>query len=207
LVRRTRVKICGIKTPEIAHATASFGADAIGMVFYKESPRAVTMEQAEEICKILPPFVSKVGLFVDAEKHEIDDILNTINLDLLQFHGSESPDFCRGFNFPYIKVVRMQVGVDLQYFLSEYSDARALLLDTHNLNKYGGTGKVFDWSLIPQNPGKPIILAGGLNSGNVKKAIRQVMPYAVDVSGGVESEEGVKDLEKIEEFINEVNDV
>ena len=207
MVRRTRVKICGIKTPEIAHATACFGADAIGMVFYKKSPRAVTVEQAEEICKILPPFVSKVGLFVDAEKHEIDDILNTLDLDLLQFHGSESPDFCRGFNFPYIKVVRMQVGVDLQYFLSEYSDARALLLDTHNLNKYGGTGKVFDWSLIPQNPGKPIILAGGLNSGNVKKAIRQVMPYAVDVSGGVESEEGVKDPEKIEEFINEVNDV
>ena len=206
MIRRTRVKICGIKTPEVAHATACFGADAIGMVFYNESPRAVNLEQASEICKILPPFISKVGLFVDADKNEIDEILNTLSLDLLQFHGSEAPDFCRSFNFPYIKAVRMQDGVDLQYFVSEYNDARALLLDTHVESKYGGTGKVFDWSMIPLNPDKPIILAGGLNSGNVKEAIRMIKPYAVDVSGGVESGEGIKDIRKIEQFIHEVND-
>lgn len=203
---RIRVKICGIRNLETALVAAEMGADAIGLVFYERSPRFVTPEQADNICKHLPPFVNKVGLFVNAASDTIYPILEQVKLDTIQFHGDEPADFCHQFGIPYIKAVRMQAGVDLHSIMSEYANASAILLDAYVKGVEGGTGKNFDWSLIPKNFGKPIILAGGLNAGNVKLAIQQVSPYGVDVSGGVESEKGLKDPAKIKEFIREVND-
>lgn len=201
---RTRVKICGITRPEDALCASGAGADAIGLVFYDKSPRAVVIEQACEIISVLPPFVSTVGLFVNAEAEFIQGVLAALNLDVLQFHGDESAADCRLYNKPYIKAVRMREDVDLAAKVKEYPDTMAILLDTYIKDKEGGTGQVFDWNLIPSQAGKPIILAGGLRPDNIRQAIEQVHPYAVDVSGGVESEKGIKDSNKIEAFIQEV---
>jgi len=201
---RVRVKICGITRPADALAAACLGADAIGLVFYTGSPRAISIDRARDIVAVLPPFVSKVGLFVNARPEEINAALENVALDILQFHGDESPDQCRGYSKPYIKAVRMRKSVDLESFPDRFSDAMAFLLDAHVAGIRGGTGQTFDWSRIPAGLAKPIILAGGLTSENVAEAIRRVSPYAVDVSGGVESGKGIKDPAKIAEFIREV---
>lgn len=202
--RRTRAKICGITRTEDASAAASAGADAIGLVFYAKSPRAVTAEQAAAICAVLPPFITAVGLFVNADAEEVEAVLKKVPLDLLQFHGDESADYCRGFSRPYIKAVRMTEGVDLRAVANEHTSAQGLLVDSYQKGVPGGTGHTFDWAAIPDGLGKPVILAGGLVPDNVTDAIRQVRPYAVDVSSGVEQEKGIKDADKIIAFMRGV---
>lgn len=180
------------------------GADAIGLVFYQKSPRYIKLDKAAEITKILPPFVSKVALFVNASHEQVNSVLNTVDVDVLQFHGEESPEQCRHYGRPYIKAVRMREDVDLFQICDDYDDASALLIDSFVEGLHGGTGQKFDWSKIPENLNKKIILAGGLTVENVSAAIAEVSPYAVDVSGGVEIEKGIKDAVLIEEFIKEV---
>jgi len=201
----TRIKICGITRPEDALTAAMAGADAIGLVFYPKSPRAVTIEQAQAICAVLPPFVSVVGLFVDAEHFEVEDVLAAVHLDLLQFHGSETPAQCQAFATPYIKAIRMKDDADLIDAASQYASARGLLVDTFDPNEAGGTGETFDWDRVPDGLDAPIILAGGLEPGNVRAAIKQLSPYAVDVSSGVEVSKGIKDADKVRAFIKAVN--
>ncbi len=204
---RTRVKICGITRPEDARAAAKLGADAIGLVFYSASPRAVTIEQALAVCAALPPFVTRVGLFVNAPREEIQQVLHTVPLDLLQFHGDETPADCEGFGRPYVKALRMAAGMDVLATLASFSGAAGILLDSYKLGVPGGTGQTFDWSRVPRQTEHPIILAGGLTPGNVAMAIEQVRPYAVDVSGGVEAAKGIKDRDKMTAFMNEVQRV
>jgi len=196
-----RVKICGITRVEDALAAAAAGADAIGLVFYAKSPRAVDIEQAREILAVLPPFVTSVGLFVDAERSELERILASVPLDLLQFHGDESVQQCEAFGRPYIKALRVKAGDDIAAQVARYPSAQGILLDAYVEGVPGGTGEAFDWSLIPQTLSKPLILAGGLRPDNVAEAVSRVRPYAVDVSGGVEASKGVKDVEKIGAFI------
>lgn len=204
---RTRVKICGITRPQDALEAARLGADAIGLVFYPSSPRAVTVEQARAIVAVTPPFVTVVGLFVDAKPAEINAVLDAVRLDTLQFHGNEKAAECGRYGRPYIKALRMRQGVDVAAYARDHAGSAALLLDAHVEGVPGGTGLTFDWSLTPAGLDKPLILAGGLNPENVADAIRKVWPYAVDVSGGVESEKGIKDHRKMAKFINEVNHV
>lgn len=196
-----RVKICGITRVEDALAAAAAGADAIGLVFYAKSPRAVDIEQAREILAALPPFVTSVGLFVDAERSELERILASVPLDLLQFHGDESVQQCEAFGRPYIKALRVKAGDDIAAQVACYPSAQGILLDAYVEGVPGGTGEAFDWSLIPQALSKPLILAGGLRPDNVAEAVSRVRPYAVDVSGGVEASKGVKDVEKVGAFI------
>ena len=204
---RTRVKICGITRPEDAHAAALLGADAIGLVFYASSPRAVSIEQAQTIVCALPAFVTVVGLFVDAAPAEIEQVLQSVRIDTLQFHGHEAAEQCGRYRRPYIKALRMREDVDVAACARDYADAAALLLDTYHEKITGGTGEPFDWSRVPENINIPIILAGGLTPQNVVAAVRQVRPYGVDVSGGVESAKGIKDSQKMAAFIEEVNRV
>jgi len=204
---QTRVKICGITNIEDAKVAEDAGAYAIGLVFYKNSPRYIDISKAKEIVKNVTPLLNCVGLFVDADKAYINNILEQVNLDILQFHGQESEQACALYNKPYIKAIRMNEEINLLEEVKEYFSAKALLLDTYVEGILGGTGKVFDWNMIPRNLEKPIILAGGLNVDNVKDAINKVNPYAVDVSGGVEIEQGKKDPDKIKEFINETLNV
>lgn len=199
-----RSKICGITRIEDALVAADAGADAIGLVFYGKSPRAVSLQQAQAIIAALPPFVTTVGLFVDASSSELSAILDAVPLDLLQFHGDETPDDCERFQRPYIKALRVQPGVDLAAQIALYSAAAGVLLDTFVAGVPGGTGEAFDWSLVPRGLNVPIILAGGLTPDNVRCAIEQVQPYAVDVSGGVEASKGIKDAEKIRAFTRAV---
>ena len=203
-IARVRIKICGITRAEDALAAIHLGADAIGLVFYRDSPRVVSMNTARRIAGMLPPFVTKVGLFVNAAADEINHVLQGVALDVLQFHGDEQPADCGCYSKPYIRAVRMHDTVDVCKEAQRYAGASALLLDTYVESKRGGTGESFDWSKIPLDAGKPIILAGGLHAGNVANAIRQTLPYAVDVSGGVESGKGIKDARKMAEFIREV---
>ncbi len=204
---RSRVKICGITSVEDALHAARSGADAIGLLFYSPSPRAVTPEQAGAIVASLPPFVTTVGLFVDAEPDFVNGVLERVPLDLLQFHGDESPDYCDSFGRPYMKAIRMREGVDLQHEAAGYAAARALLVDAYQPGVPGGTGETFDWGRIPASLEKPLVLAGGLNADNVEAAVRQVRPWAVDVSGGVERSKGVKDPERVAQFINNAKQV
>ena len=200
----TRVKICGITRVEDALAVAQHGADAIGLVFYAASPRYVGIQLAAQLARALPPFVSTVGLFVDAEPAFVRDMLAAVPLDLLQFHGNETPAYCAQFNKPYLKAIRVQAGVDLLQCAADFSSAQGLLLDAYVTGIPGGTGAIFDWSLIPQNLPLPVILSGGLDAHNVAAAVQQVRPYAVDVSSGVEVSKGIKDVLKIAAFIQEV---
>ncbi|MGH8436940.1 MAG: phosphoribosylanthranilate isomerase [Pseudomonas sp.] len=199
-----RSKICGITRVEDALVAAEAGADAIGLVFYAKSPRAVGVQQARAIIAALPPFVTTVGLFVNASRCELNEILDAVPLDLLQFHGDESPAECAGYHRPYIKALRVKPGDDIAAQAARYSQAAGILLDTYVAGVPGGTGEAFDWSLVPHDLSKPIILAGGLCAENVRSAIQRVRPYAVDVSGGVEASKGIKDAEKIRAFIREV---
>jgi len=197
----TAVKICGITRPEDALAAARAGAHAIGLVFYAKSPRCVAPARAAEIIRVLPPFVTTVGLFVNATAEEVKAALAEAPVALLQFHGDETPDFCRQFKRPYVKAVRVKPGVDLLQYAQDYHDAKALLLDAYVEGLHGGSGAVFDWSLIPRGLPLPVILSGGLTPENVMEAIRRVRPGAVDVSSGVESSKGVKDAQRIAAFI------
>jgi phosphoribosylanthranilate isomerase len=204
---RTRVKICGITRPDDALKAALLGADAIGLVFYDKSPRAIDADTAKSILAVLPPFVTVVGLFVDPTPRHVAAVLHRVPLDILQFHGNEEPGECTCYNKPYIKAIRIRDGVDLHEQANRYASARGLLLDTYVPGVPGGTGQSFNWSLIPKDLNKHIILAGGLTPKNVWQVISAVRPFAVDVSSGVESEKGVKDPEKMSAFIRGVNNV
>ena len=205
MTMRTRVKICGITRVEDALAAVRLGADAIGLVFYAESPRNVSLQAAQEIVAVLPPFISVVGLFVNASQNKIQTVLSQLRLDVLQFHGDETAADCAQFNLPYIKAIRVKPDTNLLQCCLEFNSAKALLLDAYTDAAYGGTGHVFDWNLIPRSLPLPVILAGGLTAENVGAAIQQIQPYAVDVSGGVEQAKGIKDAEKIAAFMRAVN--
>lgn len=200
---RTRVKICGITRRQDAEFAIEMGADALGLVFYSSSPRSVTIAQAQQIIEGLPPFVSIVALFVNADPEQVHMCLKLMRIDVLQFHGDESPEYCEQFDRPYLKAVRMRDDIDLTHVAENYRSASALLLDSYQAGIPGGTGQVFDWSIIKQVD-IPIILAGGLTVENVAQAIKQVNPYAIDVSGGVEQSKGIKDEQKISAFMQEV---
>ena len=203
---RTRTKICGITRLDDAKASVRAGCDALGFVFYKESPRYIALDAFKVIAKELSPFVTKVGLFVNADPAEIEEVIKSGLMNVLQFHGDETPDFCRQFKFPYIKAVAVSSSVDLLQYAKDFYDAEALLLDACHEQLKGGTGQTFDWNLIPHSLSKPIVLAGGLTVDNVKEAIKKVKPYAVDVSGGVEESKGIKNSLKIQAFIKETQD-
>ena len=203
LSRRVRTKICGITRIEDARAAIQAGADALGFVFYQASPRYIAPHSAQEIITHTPPFTVKVGLFVNPDRNFVSAVLATVALDILQFHGDEDPAFCNSFDKPYIKAVRVQGNTDLHATSRRYADAAALLLDSYSEDAPGGTGTCFDWSIIPADLPRPIIIAGGLTVANVRQAIEVARPYAVDVSSGVELEAGIKDKDKITAFINE----
>jgi phosphoribosylanthranilate isomerase len=202
-----RVKFCGLKDPQDLLAAAALGVDAIGLVFHPNSPRNLTIQQAQDLLTVLPPFVTSVGLFANASTARVTEVLQQVPLDLLQFHGEESPEFCRQFHRPYIKALRIQPGVDIIRACDDYHDAQGLMVDAYHPLHAGGSGVTFDWELIPAHCPKPLILAGGLSANNVKAAILQVKPYAVDVSSGIEKQPGVKDVEKMRAFMCEVNSV
>lgn len=200
---RTRIKICGITRPADAAAAAHAGADAIGLVFYPRSPRYLSLERALEIRDALPPFVQSVALFVNPDAAQVAQVIGTVRPALLQFHGEETPSFCESFGVPYVKACRVRPGLDLLEYLRPFSRASAWLLDSH-VAEYGGVGERFDWSLVPAQRERPLILSGGLSAGNVADAIRRVKPWGVDVSSGVESAKGIKDAARIAAFISEV---
>ncbi|BAK76322.1 phosphoribosylanthranilate isomerase [Pseudogulbenkiania sp. NH8B] len=197
-----RVKICGITRPEDGVEAARLGADAIGLVFYEKSPRNVSLEQARTIVRVLPPFVSVVALFVNPDEAFVRRVLDACPVDILQFHGEESPEFCRSFSRPYLKAVRVRPGVDLLEWAAAYHDARGLLADAFVEGAHGGTGAVFDWTLLPADLPLPLILSGGLTPDNVQDAVTKVQPAAVDVSSGVEQGKGIKDAAKMAAFIS-----
>ncbi len=204
---RTRVKICGITSIEAAQNICDLGVDSIGLVFYKKSPRNVGISQAREICDSLPPFVTSVGLFLDADKDFVNEVLNEVKLDLLQFHGLESAEYCESFSRPYIKAIGMKgIASEAEFtkVTEQYTSAKGFLVDSHASGMAGGTGQTFDWKNVPQIQQKPIILAGGLNPENIADALQQLDLYGVDLSSGVESEPGVKDPVKIKKLMNEV---
>ena len=201
---RTRIKICGLRDPEHARIAAQAGADAVGLVFYEPSPRFVTVQQAGQVAAALPPYVTAVGLFVNASEAEVRSVLAAVRLDLLQFQGDEAPEFCESFAVPYVRAVRMEPGTDLVEYAGRFSRARALLLDAHVPGQPGGTGRSFDWAGIPRDLPVPLILSGGLTSENVARAVREGKPWAVDVSSGVETGRGSKDPRKIVDFIRSV---
>ncbi|MBI1965817.1 MAG: phosphoribosylanthranilate isomerase [Betaproteobacteria bacterium] len=200
----TAVKICGITRVEDGLAAARAGAHAIGLVFYPKSPRCITPVRASEIIRSLPPFITTVGLFVNSTAEEVHSVLRRAPVELLQFQGEETPEFCRWFGRPYVKAVRVRPGMDLLQYACDYHDARALLLDAYVEGLHGGSGVAFDWSLIPRGLPLPVILSGGLTVENVTEAVRRVRPSAVDVSSGVESAKGVKDAARISAFIKGV---
>lgn len=199
-----RIKICGITRIEDALAAADAGADAIGLVFHAASPRAVSAEQATTIVRALPPFITTVGLFVDASEQQINEVLSQVPLDLLQFHGDEPDAFCQRFGRPYLKALRVRSGDDLDALAANWPGASGILLDSYKPGVPGGTGETFDWSLIPAQRDWSLVLAGGLNAANVRQAIDLTSPWAVDISGGVEASKGIKDASKINAFIQEV---
>ena len=206
---RTRIKICGITRPEDARSAADCGVDAIGLVFYEPSPRSVTIAQAREICRALPPLVSPVGLFVNPAPELVRHVLAEIPLAWLQFHGDEDAEFCEQFGRPYLKAVRVQDPETVSRGFERFPGAAGLLVDAYDPGRFGGTGQTFNWTWLP-TPGErpvPMMLAGGLTPANVADAVRMVRPWAVDVSGGVESSRGIKDPGKIRQFVDGVRSV
>jgi phosphoribosylanthranilate isomerase len=197
------VKICGITRAQDAIAAARAGADAIGLVFYPQSPRFLSVERAREIRDALPPFVQTVALFVNADAAQVAQVIGRVHPAMLQFHGDETPQFCAQFGLPYVKACRVKPGVDALEYLRPFSGAAAWLFDSH-VPEYGGVGESFDWSLLPPAHERPFILSGGLARENVAEAIRRVRPWGVDVSSGVESAKGIKDAASIAAFIAEV---
>jgi len=207
-ILRTRIKFCGITRLSDALEAVRLGVDALGFVFYPPSPRNIEVDQAAEIMRQLPAFVSCVGLFVNSTEAQIDQVLQSTSIDVLQFHGDETAGQCQQlserFNKPYLKAVRMKPDVDLESVATDYASAAGLLLDTYQQGTPGGTGEAFDWERVPATLSKPVVLAGGLSAGNVTAAIQTVRPYAVDVSGGIEQAKGIKDAAKMAAFVNEV---
>jgi len=203
---RTRVKICGFTKVSDAVSAANLGVDAIGLVFYPPSPRHVSIEKAVEIVKALPAFVTVVALFVDETEAQIREVLNNVAIDCIQFHGDEAVEQCRLYNKPYMKAIRMKPELDVMALAKEYCDASALLLDAYHPGIKGGSGSKFDWDLIPNDCSLPVILAGGLQVDNAKQAVQSVKPYALDVSSGVESSKGIKDVAKMAAFIQAINE-
>ena len=203
-IARTRIKICGITREQDVQAVAGSGADAFGLVFYDKSPRHIGLQQAAKLARTAPPFLTVVGLFVNPSAEFVREVLAQVRLDILQFHGEETPEFCAQFGKPYLKAIRVKPGVDLVQCAASYKSAQGLLLDAYVEGTQGGTGESFDWALIPQNLPLLVILSGGLHAGNVAEAIGHVRPYAVDVSSGVEAAKGIKDVAKIAAFIKEV---
>lgn len=201
--RPPRVKICGITRPEDGRLAARLGADAIGLVFHAASPRWVDAATARQIIAVLPPFVTVVGLFRNEPPEQVRAILAAVPVPLLQFHGDEEPEVCAAFGLPYIKAVPMGAGAEVEEYEQRFATATALLLDSHGGDQMGGAGRTFNWNRIPVQRRKPLILAGGLRPDNVAAAIRQVQPYAVDVSSGVESAKGVKDAGLMRAFLQE----
>jgi phosphoribosylanthranilate isomerase len=205
-LNRTRIKICGLTREQDVHAAIAAGADAVGFVFYAPSPRYVDLDRARALAQCVPPFVTRVGLFVNADPAQVRATLEAVPLELLQFHGDEDAANCRQYGRPWIRAIRMRPGVDLLKSAADFPDARALLVDAF-VEGYGGGGQTFDWGLIPAGLPMPLILSGGLDAGNVRAAVRAVRPWAVDVSSGVESgTKGIKDARRIEEFIAGVRD-
>jgi phosphoribosylanthranilate isomerase len=196
-----RVKICGITRAEDLRAACAAGADALGFVFYEQSPRRLTAETTALLLREMPPFVQSVGLFVDAEPAFVESVLRVAALDLLQFHGDETAAECARYGRPYIKAIRVNADTDLLKCAADFEGARGLLLDAFVPGVPGGTGERFDWNLIPPGLPKPMVLSGGLTPGNVAAAVRSVKPWAVDVSSGVEVSKGVKDAQKMAQFI------
>lgn len=199
-MQRTRIKICGITRAGDLDAAVRAGADAVGFVFYPPSPRYLAPEAAAALARRVPPFVVRVGLFVNAEPAAVRAVLAQVPLDLLQFHGEETADYCEQFGLPYLKAARVRPGLDLLEFARAYPTAQGLLLDAW-VEAYGGMGQSFDWSLIPNDLPLPMVLSGGLHAGNVAEAVRKVHPWAVDVSSGVEAAKGIKDADKIAAFV------
>lgn len=196
-----QVKICGITRIEDASVAVAAGADALGLVFYAASPRAVDAGQAASIAAAVPPFVTLTGLFVNAPAAEVEAVLARVPLNLLQFHGDEDADYCEQFRRPYIKALRMKADLDVPAAMQAHPGARGFLLDAYRPGVPGGTGERFDWQRVPRDSGRPIVLAGGLNPDNVAEAIGAAQPQAVDVSGGVEASPGIKDPRKVSAFI------
>ncbi|MEK7844407.1 MAG: phosphoribosylanthranilate isomerase [Pseudomonadota bacterium] len=199
-----RVKVCGITRSEDATIAVQLGVDAIGFVFWRKSARYINPLMASQIAAHIPPFVCTVGVYVDPEFDWVEETAKVAKLNLLQFHGDETPEFCNQFSQPYIKAIRVKQDTDLLQCAERYNTAKGLLLDTYTTNMPGGTGHAFDWSLIPQHLPMPLILSGGLNSSNVAMAIQQIQPWAVDVSSGVEVSKGIKDEKKIFAFMQGV---
>lgn len=204
---RTRIKICGITRPEDGRSAADCGVDAIGLVFYEPSPRSVDIVQARAICQALPPLVSVVGLFVNPSPDQVRQVLAEVPLAWLQFHGDEDAQFCAQFGRPYLKAIRVQEPGTVARGFECFPSAAGLLVDAYDPGRYGGTGRTFNWAWLPSRRPRPLMLAGGLNAANVAEAIRQVDPWAVDVSGGVETGKGLKDPEKIRQFVEGVRSV
>ncbi len=206
----TRIKICGLTEPKGIAAAIDAGVDALGFVFYQASSRAVTFERFQSLVENWPPFVDRVALWVNAAESDVKRVVATGLVDLLQFHGTESPEYCEQFGLPYIKALRPKAETDWLAVMSAHTQAAGFILDAGSDNpqartgQWGGTGHVFDWSLWPEQATKPLILAGGLNPQNVSEAIKRLRPFAVDVSGGVEASPGVKDQNKIQDFVREV---
>ena len=202
---RTRIKICGLTREQDVAAALAAGADAVGFVLYPRSPRAVTPARARELSRLLPPFVTPVGLLVDASPELVAETVAAVPHALLQFHGDESPEDCTRAARPFLRAARMAPGLDLLDFASRFAAAAGLLLDAH-VEGYGGGGRVFDWSLIPRGVPLPVVLSGGLTAANVIDGVLRVRPWAVDVSSGVEASKGVKDAGLIRRFCEAVRE-
>ena len=203
---QTRIKFCGMTNLQDIERAIDLGVDALGFVFISESSRYVTLEKAQKIIESVPPFVIKVGLFMNAESAAVTEIINSVRLDLLQFHGDEDEKFCKQFQIPYLKAIPMRSVSSVSEYCENFPSATGFVLDSHATGQMGGSGEAFAWSKIPKNHAKPVILAGGLTPENVAEAIRVVRPYAVDVSSGIEASKGIKDPAKMEHFIKEVKD-
>ena len=202
---RTKIKICGITNLKNAREASELGVDALGFVFFSESPRYIEPKKARVIINLLPSFVSRVGLFVNAPKEEVLSAISESRVNVLQFHGDEEEEFCNQFNLPYIKAISFKDGTNLLEYCQLYASSSAILIDTYSQKMRGGTGKTFNWDLIPKQLPLPIIIAGGLDSKNVSSLINSVNPYGVDVSGGVELDKGIKDHNMMKNFVLGVN--
>lgn len=204
---RVRIKICGLTRPEDARRAAAAGADALGLNFYPPSPRFLTVPAARAVRAAAPPFVASVAVFVNPDADEVRRVIGEVGVDVLQFHGTEPAGFCEGFGLPYLKAVGMREGVDVAAAAREHPGAAALLLDVHDTERWGGTGRTFDWSAARGRIDRPLVLAGGLDAENVAEAIRRVRPFAVDVCGGVEAAGGIKDEALLAAFVEAVGRV
>ena len=202
---RTKIKICGITNSTNALEASRLGVDALGFVFFSESPRYIEPKKARAIINLLPSFVLRVGLFVNAPKEEVLSVISESRVNMLQFHGDEDENFCNQFNLPYIKAISFKDGINLLEYCQLFASSSALLIDTYSTKMRGGTGKTFNWDLIPKQLPLPLIVAGGLDSENVSSLINSVNPYGVDVSGGVELEKGIKDHNMMKNFVLGVN--